>query len=100
MQPIEAKVRVNADRTVMVQLPADVPMGEYDAVLVLNSHSDSAVIQESSHAENEPPDNLMTEAWEKWVEEVEQLPLSPKSIQKDDYYQYLVEKYRKQGLVL
>ncbi|MEY4517872.1 MAG: hypothetical protein RLZZ499_471, partial [Cyanobacteriota bacterium] len=43
---------------------------------------------------------LMTDAWEKWVEEVEQLPLSTNSIQAGDYQQHLVEKYRKQGLVL
>jgi hypothetical protein len=42
----------------------------------------------------------MTDAWEKWVEEVEQRPLSPSSVEEGDYQQYLVEKYRKQGLVL
>lgn len=41
MQTIAAKGGVNADRTVTVQLPADVLMGEYDAVLVLNSHFDN-----------------------------------------------------------
>jgi hypothetical protein len=100
MQTVEAKVHVNADRTVTVQLPSDVQMGEYDVVLVLNSRSDSAVIQDSSHAEGEQPNNLMADAWGKWVEEVEQLPLSPNSIQGNDYQQYLVEEYRKQGLVL
>jgi hypothetical protein len=81
MQTIEAKVQVKADRTVIVQLPADVQMGEHDAVLVLNSRSDSAVVQESNPAEGEQQDNLMTEAWEKWVVEVEQLPLSSNTIQ-------------------
>jgi hypothetical protein len=81
MQAIEAKVQVKADRTVIVQLPADVQMGEYDAILVLNSRSDSAVVQESNPAEGEQQDNLMTEAWEKWVAEVEQLPLSSNTIQ-------------------
>ncbi len=100
MQTVEAKVQVNADRTVTVQLPADVQMGEYDVVLVLNSCSDSAVVKKSGHAEEaEQPDNLMSDTWEKWVEEVEQLPLSPNSIQEGDYQQHLVEKYRKQGLV-
>jgi hypothetical protein len=100
MQTIAAKVTVNADRTVTLQLPADVQMGDYDAVLVLNSHADSEVIQESSQVEGEQPDKLMAEVWAKWVEEVEQLPLSPNSIQEGDYQQHLIEKYRKQGLVL
>jgi hypothetical protein len=100
MQTIAAKVKVNADRTVTVQLPADVQMGEYDAVLVLNSRLDSAVVQESNFADSEEPDNLMTEDWEKWVAEVEQLPLSSNTIQEGDYHQHLIEKYRKQGLIL
>jgi hypothetical protein len=100
MQTITAKVRVNADRTVTVQLPADVQMGEYDAVLVLNSHVESVIVQEPNHGETKQPDNLMTEAWQKWVEEVEQLPLSPNTIQEGDYHQHLIDKYRKQGLVL
>jgi predicted DNA-binding protein len=106
MKSIEAKVRVNADRTVIVQFPADmqltvdVQMGEYDAVLVLNNSSNVILEKDSSHAEDEQPENLMTDAWEKWVEEVEQLPLSTNSIQAGDYQQHLVEKYRKQGLVL
>lgn len=106
MKTIEAKVKVNADRTVTVQFPAnmqlpvDVQMGEYDAVLVLNSGSEAIVEKDSSNSEGEQPDNLMIDAWEKWVEEVEQLPLSKNSIQEGDYQQHLVEKYRKQGLVL
>lgn len=100
MQTIATKIQVNADRTVTVQLPDDVQMGEYDAVLVLNSHPASATVQESNCEASEQPDNLMTEAWQKWVEEVEQLPLSPNSIQEGDYHQYLIDKYRKQGLVL
>jgi hypothetical protein len=100
MRAIEAKVKVKADRTVTVQLPADVQMGEYDAVLVLNSRSDAAVVLDSNLAEGAQPDNLMTEAWEKWVEEVEQLPLPSNTIQPGDYHQHLIEKYRKQGLIL
>jgi predicted DNA-binding protein len=106
MQTIKAKVQVNLDHTVTVQIPddakvsADVQVGEYEAVLVLNSSSDSTVVKESSPAEGEQSDNLMTEAWEKWVEEVEQLPLSTNSIQEDDYQKHLIEKYRKQGLIL
>jgi hypothetical protein len=100
MQTIATKVRVNADRTVTVQLPADVQMGEYDAVLVLNSHAESGTVQDSNHVEDEQQDKLMAEAWAKWVEEVEKLPLSTNSIQPDDYHQHLIEKYHKQGLVL
>ncbi len=68
MQTIAAKVKVNADRTVTVQLPADVQIGEYDAVLVLNSRSDSAVVQESNPAEDEQQDNFfrlyLIESWQ------------------------------------
>jgi hypothetical protein len=92
MQTIATKIQVNADRTVTMQLPDDVQMGEYDAVLVLNSHTASAIFQESNHEASEQPDNLMTEAWQKWVEEVEQLPLSPNLIQEGDYHQYLIDK--------
>jgi hypothetical protein len=100
MQTIAAKVKVNADRTVTVQLPADVQMGEYDAVLVLNSHSDSAVVQESNPADSEEQDRIMALRWQKWFEEVEQLPLSTNTIERGDYHQHLIEKYRKQGLIL
>jgi hypothetical protein len=48
MQTIAAKVKVNADRTVTVQLPADVEMGEYDAVLVLNNRVESVIVEESA----------------------------------------------------
>lgn len=99
MKAIETKIQVNADHTATVQLPVDVEMGEYDAVLVLSQRSNSAVGQESGQ-EGEQTDNLMTEAWEKWVKEVENLPLSPNSIQEGDYQKHLIEKYRKQGLIL
>jgi hypothetical protein len=36
MQTIQAKVQVGTDRTLQVQLPTDIPAGEYDIVLVLN----------------------------------------------------------------
>jgi hypothetical protein len=99
MQTIATKVRVNADRTVTVQLPADVQMGEYDAVLVLNSHAESAIVQESNHGDSSENDDEMAIRWQKWFEEVEQLPLL-ENPEKGDFQQYLVEKYRKQGLVL
>jgi hypothetical protein len=100
MQTIAAKVKVNADRTVTVQLPADVQMGEYDAVLVLNSRLDSAVVQESNPADSGEQDRIMALRWQKWFEEVEQLPLSTNTIEPGDYHQHLIEKYRKQGLIL
>lgn len=39
MQTIEARILVGNDRTISVQLPADVPTGEYEIVLVLNQRS-------------------------------------------------------------
>jgi hypothetical protein len=99
MKAIETKVQVNADHMLTVQLPVDVQMGEYDAVLVLNRPSDHAAVQEPGHSADEQEDKTMARAWKKWVEEVEQLPLSPNPVQ-SDYQQHLVEKYRKQGLEL
>jgi hypothetical protein len=34
MQTVETKVQVNADRTVTLQLPADVQMGDYEQHLI------------------------------------------------------------------
>jgi hypothetical protein len=42
MQTIETKVRIGDDRTLSVQLPADIPAGEYEVVLVLNQRSQIA----------------------------------------------------------
>lgn len=39
MQTIEARILVGSDRTISVQLPADVPTGEYEIVLVLSQRS-------------------------------------------------------------
>lgn len=99
MQTVEAKVQVNADRTVTLQLPADVQMGEYDVVLVLNSCSDSGGVQDSSHAEGEQQDKTMALRWKKWFEEVDRLPLL-ENPEEGNFQQYLVDKYRKQGLDL
>ena len=91
---IKAKVRVEVDGTVTVQLPNDVPVGEYEAVLM-------PVVGDMNNqdAENQQWDAKMAEAWEEWVEEVEQLPLSPQPAQ-SEYQKSLIEKYRKQGLNL
>ncbi len=43
MQTIKARIRVGSDRTLSVQLPADVPVGEYEVVLVLNPRLVTAV---------------------------------------------------------
>jgi hypothetical protein len=99
MQTIETKAQVNADRTLTVQLPADVQMGEYDIVLVLNSRSAKTEVQKSGPSEGEQQDKTMAYAWGKWVEEVEQLLLL-ENPEKGDFQQYLVDKYRKQGLEL
>ena len=42
MQTIEARIMVGSDRTISMQLPADVPTGEYEIVLVLNQRSSVA----------------------------------------------------------
>jgi exosome complex RNA-binding protein Rrp42 (RNase PH superfamily) len=99
MKTIEAKVKVNADRTVTVQLPVDVQAGEYDAVLVLSSSSDVSLVVDASLVESEPEDEKLAVRWQKWFEQVEQLSLLENS-EKGDFQQHLVEKYRKQGLVL
>lgn len=39
MQTIETQVHVNEDRRLTIQLPDDLPIGEYEIVLVLNSRS-------------------------------------------------------------
>lgn len=36
MQTIETRVSVGDDRTLSMQLPADVPAGDYEVVLILN----------------------------------------------------------------
>lgn len=43
MQTIEARIQIGSDRTLLIQLPADVPTGEYEVVLVLNQRPVSAV---------------------------------------------------------
>jgi hypothetical protein len=48
MQTIEAKVSVGSDRTLLIQLPTDVPTGEYDVVLVLNQRTEDAVVPEAT----------------------------------------------------
>jgi hypothetical protein len=98
MKAIETKVQVNADHMLTVQLPVDVQMGEYDAVLVLNSSSEQSV-QESDHSEDEQEDKTVALRWKKFFKEVDQLPIL-ENREEGDFQQHLVEKYRKQGLEL
>lgn len=104
---ITAKVQVNADRTLTVQLPNEIQTGEYEMVLVL-SDTPSADTQTSSTQElkSSQQNNScnLDDAWKIWVQEVEQLPINPmpatSNLANSDYQQHLVEKYRAQGLDL
>lgn len=40
MQTITTQVKVNEDRTLTIQLPVDLPTGDYEIVLVLNNRSE------------------------------------------------------------
>jgi hypothetical protein len=51
MQTIEAKVRVGSDRTLSLQLPTDVPTGEYDVVLVLNQRTEDKSVPDMTALE-------------------------------------------------
>ena len=122
MKTIEAKVQVDTDRMVTIQLPTDVQAGQYDVVLVINSSTDI-----KQDTDKEQTDDLMLDAWDKWVEGVKNLPLLPLPGEKwsqetadawekiqaevsetkkepqpvqNEYHQALIEKYRKQGLIL
>lgn len=100
MQTIQAKVQVGTDRTLQVQLPTDVPVGEYEVVLVLNeTHSAQKKADDSPGVTPNQLDDDIAARWEQWVAEVEQIPLSPQPPE-GDFQQYLVEKYRQQGLEL
>jgi hypothetical protein len=55
--------------------------------------------EESSHTEGEQQDEPIALRWKKFFEEVDKLPIL-ENREKGDFQQYLVEKYRKQGLEL
>ena len=99
MEGVAVKVQVNADRTVNVNLPDDVPIGEYEAVLVPVKKLAVESAQSSEAVESEQWGEAMDAFWNQWVEEVEQMPLSPQPA-KSEYHKSLIEKYRKQGLDL
>lgn len=94
MRQAAVKVQVNADRTITVKLPDNLPIGEYSAELVPIEQSTSQV-----KTKTEQWDATMQAAWEELMTEVEQLPASPQPAQ-SEYHQSLIEKYRKQGLDL
>lgn len=98
MQAITAKALVNDDRTLTVQLPAEIQSGEYEIVLVL-SNSDSSGTASVSEPTAEKNQNQLNEAWEAWVKEGEDLTTSPTPVT-SEYQQSLIEKYRDQGLEL
>ena len=50
MKTIEARVSIDEDRKVTIQLPADMPTGEYEVVLVLNNRSAQNARQSSIQA--------------------------------------------------
>lgn len=98
MQTITAKVQVNADHTVTMQLPTEIEVGEYEVVLVLSdTHRSDRQTIEPTFLQNDQSDQLAT--WESWIQEVEQLNPKPNQTN-SDYSQHLIEKYRQQGLEL
>lgn len=50
MQTIATQVSVNEDRMLTIQLPADLPIGEYEIVLVLNDREIQPVKSSSIQA--------------------------------------------------
>ena len=99
MEGVAVKVQVNADRTVEVSLPDDVPVGEYEAVLVPVKKLAIESAQSSEAVEREQWDEATEAFWNQWIEEVEQMPRSPQPAT-SEYHKSLIEKYRKQGLDL
>jgi hypothetical protein len=92
MQTIEARVKVGGDRKLTIDLPDTVLTGEYEVVVILNHRS--AVADEGDDRADP-----IARRWEKWFEQVDQLPLLDNP-EEGDFQQHLIEKYRKQGLEL
>lgn len=107
MQKVEVKVQVNLDRTVVVDLPDEVPPGEYDfAVWVPDGHlaEESAEAEDPAHVRNEVTERDVwseekTDAWQMLQTEIAQTKKDPQPAQ-NDFHKSLIEKYRKQGLDL
>ena len=98
MQTIGAKVQIGDGHKLTLQLPESVSEGEYEVVLVLNNLAESRD-KTSEQNEVEQVKDSITLRWQKWFDEVNKLPLK-ENPKEEDFQQYLVEKYRKQGLDL
>lgn len=94
METIKTKISVGSDRHLSLQLPQDLPPGDYEVLVVL---------AQANQSESPTPTPLDL-AWEKWVREVQTMPLleppQNASSESDEYETYLLEKYRNQGLEL
>jgi len=94
METIKTKISVGSDRHLSLQLPQDLPPGDYEVLVVLEHANQSEF----------PSQTPLDRAWEKWVKEIQTMPLleppqNPSS-EPDDYESYLLKKYRNQGLEL
>ncbi len=98
MKAIETKAQVDDARmlTITMEVPSDVPVGEYEVMVVLNSLVASGPSLSDQKTDEE---KSRSKRWQKWFEEVDQLPLKADGEDKT-FHQILVEKYRKQGLDL
>ena len=99
MQTIQAKVHIKADRTLTVQLPAGIQVGEYEIEVTLKS-STAEISQTPPSDTDDEQKSSRGKAWDKWIKEVEELPVSPSPVVESDYQQHIIEKYQKQGLEL
>lgn len=98
MQSIEAKVQVGDDRRVTLQLPESLPQGEYKVMLIWNP-ADREAANDSETSREDKAENSLTERWQKWFAQVDELPLHANPDSKS-FHQHLVEEHRKQGLEL
>lgn len=94
MRVVETKVQVCATRQVIMQLPRDIPVGEYDVVLVMKEPTEFSPEGARLKAVEDIP---IVERWQKFFEEMEKEYSASPSVP-SEHYQSLVEKYRKQGL--
>ena len=92
MKTIKTTTTINKDRHLLIQLPSDLPIGNYEVLIVLEPKT-----QEMSN-------DAIEQVWENWVKEVQQMSLTVESSNQNppqnDYETQLLEKYRRQGLEL
>ena len=92
MKTIKTTAAINSDRHLSLQLPPDLPTGNYEVLIVLEPKS----------VENSEP--AIEQAWQEWVQEVREMPLQktshPLDSVENDYETHLLEKYRDRGLEL